>query len=56
MLLNCFAGTPFFYVIEELQLNTPPSIWQNLLCATAFWAAAFGLGFLCLYYLYRERR
>ena len=42
--------------VELIKLNVPPTIWQNLLIALGFYCTFVLGGFLCLKYLYKERR
>jgi hypothetical protein len=56
MVMNTFRGTPNEYVIKMMQLDTPATITENILCAFMFYLATFIGGYLCLRYLYKERR
>lgn len=56
---NAAASTPFGTVeqlVYALQLNTPGTVWANILALLAIWTVFVAGAFVCIKYLYKEMR
>lgn len=51
-----FKDTPAEALLHMVDLDKPDTLWANILACVGFYTAFIAVGFLCLKYLYKEKR